>query len=156
MQRRINLSIKFRESFRPFAPSVLEEDAGEYFELNQPSPYMLLVKPLNKARCSFNLPPAEFLMDRLHQQRSDLPGITHVDYTARIQTVNKSTHPLYWQLLQTFKVQTGYGVLINTSFNVKDEPIVCSPADAIRCFMHTRMDALVLGNFLVLKPDSTD
>jgi carbamoyltransferase len=150
MQKRLNLKIKFREGFRPFAPSVLEEDVAEYFELDRPSPYMLLVTPVRKNR---QQPlPAEYadrpMYDRLYVVRSDLPAITHVDYSARIQTVSRATNPRYWTLIDAFKRLTGCGVLVNTSFNVRGEPIVCTPGDAYRCFMRTEMDFLVIGDFL--------
>jgi carbamoyltransferase len=150
MQQRLNLKIKYRESFRPFAPSVLAEEVAEYFELDRPSPYMLLVAPVAEKR-RHPLPPNYFelpLMERLYLQRSDLPAITHLDFSARVQTVHAGTNPLFHQLLQAFKAQTGYGVLVNTSFNVRGEPIVCSPEDAYRCFMGTEMDCLVMGRYL--------
>jgi carbamoyltransferase len=150
MQKRMNLKIKYREGFRPFAPSVLEEDIQEYFDLDRPSPYMLLVIPVQEKRRRpvpedyFGLP----LYERLYHQRSDVPAITHVDFSARIQSVNRNTNPRYWRLINEFKNQTGYGVIINTSFNVRGEPIVCTPDDAYRCFMRTEMDYLVIGNYL--------
>jgi carbamoyltransferase len=150
MQRRMNLKIKYREGFRPFAPSVLEECIGEYFDLDRPSPYMLLVAPVVERRC--RPLPEDYaswpLYERLYVQRSDLPAITHVDYSARIQSVNRSTHERYWRLIDAFRRRTGYGVIVNTSFNVRGEPIVCTPADAYRCFMTTDMDALVIENFV--------
>ncbi|PRX53820.1 carbamoyltransferase [Flagellimonas meridianipacifica] len=152
MQRKINSQIKFRESFRPFAPSVLEEDAQEYFELDEASPYMLLVQKVKAYRLKVNAKNEVGLMERLSQIRSDIPSVTHVDCSARIQTVSKSSNPLFWKLLKAYKDLTGYGILINTSFNVKDEPIVCTPADAIRCFKQTGMDILVLGNTIFTKP----
>ncbi|MGB3776892.1 MAG: carbamoyltransferase [Tunicatimonas sp.] len=153
MQQKINRSIKFRESFRPFAPSVREEDASDYFDLRAPSPYMLQVHPVRSGR---RLPAPEHspdapLLDRLRHARSDIPAVTHVDYSARVQTVNRDTNPLFWKLLTAFKEVTGYGLLINTSFNVRDEPIVCTPEDAYRCFTATKMDCLVLGNYLLEK-----
>jgi carbamoyltransferase len=150
MQKRLNLKIKYREGFRPFAPSVLMEDLGEYFELDRPSPYMLLVAPVREDRRQ-PLPPGYEdleLFQRLYHLRSDIPAVTHVDYSARIQTVHPETNPRYWRLLQTFKEQTGYGVIVNTSFNVRGEPIVCTLEDAYRCFRRTEMDYLVLGDFL--------
>lgn len=155
MQKKMNLKIKYREGFRPFAPSVLEEDIGEYFDLDRPSPYMLLVTPVLESRQN-QLPEGYHdrpLYDRLYFLRSDLPSITHIDYSARIQSVNASTNPRYWELIQAFKKLTGYGVIVNTSFNVRGEPIVCTPDDAYRCFMRTEMDCLVLGNHLLLKKD---
>ncbi len=155
MQKKMNLKIKYREGFRPFAPSVLEEDVSEYFDLDRPSPYMLLVTPVRKDRQ--RALPADYhnkpLYDRLYFLRSDLPSITHVDYSARIQTVSRATNPGYWELINEFKRQTGYGVIVNTSFNVRGEPIVCTPADAYRCFMRTEMDYLVVGNYLFAKAD---
>lgn len=136
MQLRLNGDIKRREGFRPFAPSVLEEDAPYYFELADVSPYMLRVAPLRG-----------FLRKPM-PQRSAVPAITHVDYSARIQTVNQSLHPRFWRLIQSFKERTGYGMLVNTSFNVRGEPVVCTPEDAWRAFMHTGMDYLVMDNYL--------
>jgi carbamoyltransferase len=150
MQKRLNLKIKFREGFRPFAPSVLEEDTAQYFQLDRPSPYMLLVTPVRKDR---QQPlPADYaerpMYDRLYVVRSDLPAITHVDYSARIQTVSRTTNPRYWTLIDAFKRLTGCAVLVNTSFNVRGEPIVCTPEEAYRCFMRTDMDFLVMGDFV--------
>jgi carbamoyltransferase len=149
MQKKMNLKIKYREGFRPFAPTVLEEDIQEYFELDRPSPYMLLVVPVKENRR--NPLPEGYrdlnLYNRLYHLRSDVPAITHIDYSARIQSVNKETNPRYWQLINEFKQQTGYGVVVNTSFNVRGEPIVCTPDDAFRCFMRTEIDYLVIGNF---------
>lgn len=153
MQRRLNLKIKFRESFRPFAPSVLAEDCSLWFEHAGKSPYMLLVKPVKKEHRK-SIPQDYNRMDireKLYTDRSDLPAITHIDFTARIQTVHKETNPAYHNLLQAFKSITNCGVLINTSFNVRGEPIVCTPEDAYRCFMRTEMDALVVGDYLFLK-----
>jgi carbamoyltransferase len=154
MQKRLNLKIKYREGFRPFAPSVLEECNSEFFELERPSPYMLLVAPVQASRCH-PLPDnyADLtLYDRLYHQRSDVPSITHIDYSARIQSVNKEINPRYWTLIDCFKSLTGYGVVVNTSFNVRGEPIVCTPEDAYRCFMRTEMDYLVIENFILEKP----
>ena len=153
MQKKLNLKIKYREGFRPFAPSVLEEDIGEYFDLDRPSPYMLLVAPIREDKKiplpeGYNERP---LYDRLYFLRSDLPAITHIDYSARIQSVSRETNPRYWELIQEFKNQTGYGVIVNTSFNVRGEPIVCTPDDAYRCFMRTEMDYLVVGDYLLDK-----
>lgn len=150
MQSVMNLKIKYRESFRPFAPSVLEEKASDYFELDSTSPYMLLVAPVRKERRLAVTEDVD-LRTRIHQARSDIPAVTHVDYSARVQTVHRETHPRYYDLLQAFERKTGYGVLINTSFNVRGEPIVCTPEDAYRCFMRTEMDYLVLGSFLLSK-----
>ena len=150
MQKRLNLKIKYREGFRPFAPSVLIENAAEYFDLNVVSPYMLLVATVKENRRN-PLPPGYEEMDmheRLYHLRSDIPAVTHVDYTARIQTVHRETNERYWQLIMAFKELTDYGLVVNTSFNVRGEPIVCTPADAYRCFMRTEMDYLVIENFL--------
>ncbi|MGA2401498.1 MAG: carbamoyltransferase [Syntrophobacteraceae bacterium] len=155
MQKKLNLKIKYREGFRPFAPSVLEEDIAEYFDLDRPSPYMLLVAPIREDRKN-PLPEGYHdmpLYERLYSLRSDLPAVTHVDYSARIQSVNRQTNPRYWELINKFKELTGYGVIVNTSFNVRGEPIVCTPADAYRCFMRTEMDFLVLGDYLLEKKD---
>jgi carbamoyltransferase len=155
MQKKMNLKIKYREGFRPFAPSVLEEDIQEFFDLDRPSPYMLLVIPVRESRK--NPVPENYgklpLYERLYYQRSDVPAITHVDFSARIQSVNRKTNPRYWSLINEFKNQTGYGVIINTSFNVRGEPIVCTPGDAYRCFMRTEMDYLVIGNYLFDKQE---
>ena len=155
MQKKLNLKIKYREGFRPFAPSVLEEDAGLHFDLDRPSPYMLLVVPIREDK-QVPLPQdyaSRGLYDRLYFLRSDLPAITHVDYSARIQTVNRGVNARYWQLIQEFKQLTGYGVIVNTSFNVRGEPIVCTPEDAYRCFMRTEMDFLVVGDFVLDKTE---
>jgi carbamoyltransferase len=145
------MKIKYREGFRPFAPSVLSEDAEEYFALcGQDSPYMLLVTQVQKERCT-DLPKdykLKELYERLYCPRSDIPSVTHIDFSARIQTVHRQTNPRYHQLISAFKKKTGYGVLVNTSFNVRGEPIVCSPEDAYLCFMRTEMDYLVLGDFI--------
>jgi carbamoyltransferase len=150
MQKRLNLKIKYREGFRPFAPSVLAEESSQYFELNHPSPYMLLVAPVKQEQC--NPLPEGYeklgLYDRLYYLRSTIPAVTHVDYSARIQTVHKETNEKYWRLIRTFQEQTSCGLLVNTSFNVRGEPIVCTPEDAYRCFMRTEMDYLVIGNCL--------
>jgi carbamoyltransferase len=153
MQKKMNVKIKYREGFRPFAPSVLEEDISQYFDLDRPSPYMLLVTPIHEDR-KLPLPKGyhdQGLYERLYLLRSDLPSITHIDYSARIQSVNCETNPRYWELIQEFKKLTGYGVIVNTSFNVRGEPLVCTPDNAFRCFMRTEMDYLVLGNFLLNK-----
>lgn len=153
MQKKLNLKIKYREGFRPFAPSVLEEDIAEYFDLDRESPYMLLVAPIREDR-KIPLPDGfheKPLYERLYFLRSDLPAITHIDYSARIQSVSKETNPRYWTLINEFKNLTGYGVIVNTSFNVRGEPIVCTPEDAYRCFMRTEMDFLVLGDYLLDK-----
>lgn len=150
MQKKMNLKIKFREGFRPFAPTVLEEDIPEYFELDRPSPYMLLVVPVIEKR-RIPLPEGYHnrnLSERLYFLRSDVPAITHVDYSARLQSVNKKINPRYWQVINDFKKLTGYGIIVNTSFNVRGEPIVNNPDDAYRCFMRTEIDYLVMGNYI--------
>jgi carbamoyltransferase len=155
MQKKLNLKIKYREGFRPFAPSVIEECIDEFFDLDRPSPYMLLVAPVREGRRT-ELPDdyqSLPLYDRLYHQRSDVPAITHIDFSARIQSVNRVVHPRYWQLIDAFRRQTGYGLIVNTSFNVRGEPIVCSPEDAYRCFMATEMDYLVLGDLMFSKSD---
>lgn len=158
MQKKLNLKIKYREGFRPFAPSVLAEDCSEYFELDTPSRYMLLVAPV-KAERRKPLPNNFYdlsLWDRLYYQRSDVQSITHLDFSARIQTVHKDTNTRYWQLINAFKQQTGYGLVVNTSFNVRGEPIVCTPHDAYRCFMSTEMDYLVINDFVFVKTEQPD
>jgi carbamoyltransferase len=155
MQEVMNLKIKFRESFRPFAPSVLAERASEYFELETESPYMLLVAPIAKSQRR-ELPVDQqnlFGLERLLAVRSTIPAVTHVDYSARIQTVTETDHPLYYRLLRKFAEKSGCPVVINTSFNVRGEPVVCTPEQAYLCFMRTNMDFLVLGNFLVEKTE---
>ncbi len=155
MQSVMNLKIKYRESFRPFAPAVLAEDVSEYFEQKGPSPYMLLVAPvLPEHRIKMTEEQEKlFGIEKLNVVRSNLPSITHVDYSARIQTVHKETNPRFYRLLERFKARTGCGVLVNTSFNVRGEPIVCTPEDSYRCFMRTEMDYLVVDNFLLKKTD---
>ena len=157
MQARLNLKIKFRESFRPFAPSVLRERVNDYFDLNVDSPYMLLCAYVTKERCiPFNVRKAlrDSELDMLpvvRAKRSDIPAITHVDYSARIQTVDKERNPKYYNIIKAFENRTGCGVIVNTSFNVRGEPIVCSPEDAYRCFMRTEMDVLALGDYILYK-----
>jgi carbamoyltransferase len=153
MQSIMNLKIKFRESFRPFAPSVLRERVADYFEMDTASPYMLLVAPVVEKR---RITPTEeqqalWGIELLNVPKSDIPAATHVDYSARIQTVHEDTNPRYYRLLKTFEAKTGCGLLVNTSFNVRSEPIVCSPEDAYRCFMRTAIDILVLENCLLYK-----
>ncbi len=159
MQTTLNLRIKYRESFRPFAPAVLRERVNDYFEMTGESPYMLLVAPVKEQR---RLEPTitddgtadgEDLLPIVRQLRSDIPAVTHVDYSARIQTVRREHHHQFYDLIKRFEQQTGYGVVVNTSFNVRGEPIVCTPYDAYRCFMRTEMDVLALGNCILLKPD---
>ncbi|MBT8066281.1 MAG: carbamoyltransferase [Gammaproteobacteria bacterium] len=155
MQSVMNLKIKYRESFRPFAPSVLWERVSDYFEQDTPSPYMLIVAPLREdLRIALTDEQNElFGIEKLKLKRSELPAITHVDYSARVQTVHRDTNPRYHKLLQAFEQVTGCGVLVNTSFNVRGEPIVCTPTDAYRCFMRTQMDYLIVENFLLNKKE---
>ena len=155
MQKKLNLKIKYREGFRPFAPSVLEEDYSEFFEGKTLSPYMLMVKKIQK-KIQFKTPIDYWKLnywDKLYTNRSKLQSITHVDFSARIQSVNKNINPKYWKLINEFKKVTGVGVLVNTSFNVRGEPIVNSPEDAFKCFMNTEMDILVIDNFIYKKTD---
>jgi len=154
MQKTLNLKIKYRESFRPFAPSVLAEKVGEWFELNGDSPYMLLVDKVNKDKChAMNADQQKlFGIEKLNINRSDIPAITHVDYSARIQTVHKDTNPLYHGLISEFDKIGQCPVVVNTSFNVRGEPIVCTPEDAFNCFMGTEMDVLAIGNLILRKP----
>ena len=155
MQSVMNLKIKYRESFRPFAPSVLRERVSDYFELNEDSPYMLIVAPVLEKRCTKLTESQQSLwgIELLNVPRSDLPAITHIDYSARVQTVHEETNPRYYKLLKAFEAKTGFSVLVNTSFNVRGEPIVCAPQDAYRCFMRTEMDVLVLENCVLRKQD---
>jgi carbamoyltransferase len=155
MQKMLNLKVKYRESFRPFAPSVLREDMADWFELDVDSPYMLLVADVAPARRLAMTPEEEALfgIDKLNVVRSEIPAVTHVDYSARIQTVHQDTNPRYWRLLQAFKQRTGCSVIVNTSFNIRGEPIVCTPEDAFRCFMGTDIELLVCGNCLLRKED---
>ena len=166
-QRRLNLQIKYRESFRPFAPMVMVEDIEEWFELSEPSPYMLLVAPIAEGHRRTPEPepgcdhargdgadsgPAQGL-EKLSLLRSDIPAVTHVDYSARVQSVSAEQSPRVHELLRSFKEKTGCPVLVNTSFNVRGEPIVCTPEDAFRCFMGTELDVLVVENRLLLKEE---
>jgi len=158
MQKKLNLKIKYRESFRPFAPSVIAEDSSKYFELNSVSPYMLIVADVKSDRRKpvpgnyYEMP----LMDRLYVPRSDVQAITHLDFSARVQSVHQETNPKYHKLLSKFRDITGYGMLVNTSFNVRGEPIVCTPEDAYRCFMRTEMDYLVINNILFAKAEQPE
>ena len=156
-QEIMNLKIKYRESFRPFAPSILEDKAKEWFDLNNNSPYMLLVAPVKdkhlKKKAALN--NDDNLLKIVKQIRSSIPAVTHVDYSARVQTVAKNQNPDYYRLISEFEKLTGYPLLVNTSFNVRGEPIVCSPDDAYRCFMRTEMDILVIGRFVLLKQNQT-
>ena len=155
MQKRMNLKIKLRESFRPFAPSVLFDKTNEWFDIEKESPYMLLVAPIKKEKQIdiFNEQRINKGFDSLKEVRSEIPAVIHVDYTARIQTVKKEDHPLYYDLIDAFYKKTGCPVLINTSFNVRGEPLVCTPSDAFMCFMRTEMDYLVMGSFVLNKKD---
>jgi carbamoyltransferase len=153
MQSVMNLKIKYRESFRPFAPSVLRERVSDFFEMDVDSPYMLLVAPVHESRrIATNRANSELWgIDLLNVPRSDIPAVTHIDYSARVQTVHEETNPGYYRLIKAFESLTGCPVIVNTSFNVRGEPIVCSPQDAYRCFMRTEMDVLVLGHAVIYK-----
>jgi carbamoyltransferase len=155
MQRALNLRVKFRESFRPFAPAVLAEDVSEWFEFTGASPYMLFVAEVREDRRRAMTPEEQALfgIDKLNVVRSEIPAVTHVDYSARLQTVHAETNPRFHALLSRFKHRTGCPVLVNTSFNVRGEPIVCTPEDAFRCFMGTDMEVLVAGNCMLLKEE---
>ena len=155
MQAVMNLKIKYRESFRPFAPSVLREDVSEWFDLSTDSPYMLLVSDVAATKRRQMTAEEESLwgIEKLNVKRSEIPAVTHVDYSARIQTVRRETNPLFWEIIEAFKRKTGCPVIVNTSFNVRGEPIVCTPEDSYRCFMRTEMDALVLENFILHKEE---
>jgi len=158
MQKKLNLKIKYREGFRPFAPSVLSDECAKYFELEHDSPYMLLVAPVRE---NLRRPlPEGFhdmpLWDKLYYPRSELPCITHLDFSARVQTVHSESNPRYWRLLEAFKEITGIGVVVNTSFNVRGEPVVCTPDDAYRCFMSTEMDCLVINDYFFTKEEQPD
>jgi carbamoyltransferase len=154
MQKTLNLKVKYRESFRPFAPSVLREHVSEWFELDGDSPYMLLVADVVRSRRRPMTAEEQLLfgIDKLNVQRSDIPAVTHLDYSARIQTVHQETNARYHALLSAFERLTGCPVLVNTSFNVRGEPIVGSPEDAFRCFMGTELDVLAVGNCYLRKP----
>jgi carbamoyltransferase len=153
MQEVMNLKIKFRESFRPFAPTVLREKVSEYFDLDRESPYMLLVAPVKREICRemTDEEQARFGLDKLHVVRSCVPAVTHVDYSARVQTVDREVNPLFHKTIEALDERHGCPLVINTSFNVRGEPIVCSPEDAYLCFMRTNMDYLVMGPFLLDK-----
>jgi carbamoyltransferase len=153
MQKKLNLKIKYREGFRPFAPSVLEEDTATYFKTTHLSPYMLFTAPVLESRRKPQALEGASLGERLYTLRSDVPSITHLDYSARLQTVSKKTNERYWALINAFKEKTGYGLVVNTSFNVRGEPIVMTPEDAYKCFMNTEMDYLVIGNMVFDKRD---
>tara|TARA_B100002052_G_C15882431_1_gene600013 strand:- start:573 stop:2792 length:2220 start_codon:yes stop_codon:yes gene_type:complete len=157
MQTTINLKIKYRESFRPFAPSVLCEKVSDYFDLEEESPYMLIVAPVKKERqIEMENIETDDLLEKVRVARSDIPAITHVDYSARVQTVNRDHHKEYYDVIKSFEKLTGYGIIVNTSFNVRGEPIVCTPYDAYRCFMRTEMDILVMNNFILFKNEQPD
>ena len=155
MQKNLNLKVKYRESFRPFAPAVPRDDVADWFELDRDSPYMLLVADVRKDKR--RLMSAEeqklFGIEKLNVVRSEIPAVTHVDYSARVQTVDADTNPLFYRLLKSFKRLTGCPVLVNTSFNVRGEPIVCTPEDAFRCFMGNELDQLIVGNCVLLKSE---
>ncbi len=152
MQETLNRKIKFRESFRPFAPAILCENVSEFFELDRDSPYMLLVAPVCESkRLAEEAGYSRNFLERLQAERSLIPAVTHVDYSARLQTVSEEDNPRFYKLLRAFQQSTGCPVLVNTSFNVRGEPPVCTPEDAVRCFLRTDMDYLVLGNFLLSK-----
>jgi carbamoyltransferase len=155
MQKTLNLKVKYRESFRPFAPAVLREDVDKYFDIKTDSPYMLMVAPVNedRRRAMSAAEQALFGIDKLNVPRSDIPAVTHVDYSARIQTVHKETNPAFHDLLSSFRAKTGCSVVVNTSFNVRGEPIVCTPEDAFRCFMGSEIEVLVVGNCFLRKED---
>ena len=155
MQKQLNLKVKYRESFRPFAPSVLREDVSEWFEHEADSPYMLLVADVreDKRRSMTNEEKALFGIDKLNVPRSSVPAITHVDYSARIQTVHADTNPRYHAVISKFKEKTGCPIVVNTSFNVRGEPIICTPTDAFRCFMGTEMDVLSIGSYILYKEE---
>ena len=158
IQKQLNLKVKYRESFRPFAPSVLSEDVNEWFDHNTDSPYMLLVADVQKNKCIAMTSEEQLLfgVDKLNVPRSSVPAITHVDYSARIQTVHTDTNPRYHALILKFKEKTGCPLVVNTSFNVRGEPIVCTPTDAFKCFMGTELDVLAVGNYLLVKEDQDE
>ena len=158
MQKQLNLKVKYRESFRPFAPSILREDVNEWFEHDADSPYMLLVADVqkHKRRAMTAEEDALFGVDKLNVPRSSVPAITHVDYSARIQTVHSDTNPRYHAVISKFKEKTGYPLVVNTSFNVRGEPIICTPTDAFKCFMGTELDVLAIGNYLLLKEEQDE
>ena len=155
MQSALNLKVKYRESFRPFAPSVLREHVADWFELDADSPYMLLVAPVveRRRRAMSAEEQRLFGIEKLNVARSDISAATHVDYSARIQTVHRETNPLYYELIDRFRSRTGCPVIVNTSFNVRGEPIVCTPEDAFRCFMGTEIEALAIGGCFLRKED---
>ena len=158
MQKQLNLKVKFRESFRPFAPSILREDIKEWFEHDTDSPYMLLVANIQKDKRRAMTAKEDFLfgIDKLNVSHSSVPAITHVDYSARIQTVHADTNSIYHAMISKFKEKTGCPIVVNTSFNVRGEPIVCSPTDAFRCFMGTELDVLAVGNYILYKEEQDE
>jgi carbamoyltransferase len=156
MQKVLNLKTKFRESFRPFAPVVLEEKVNDWFNYEKSSPYMLMVAPVQKNKRTENNMKELSGLSKLNEKRSEIPAVTHIDYSARIQTVSKNSNPKLYSLIQRFESDTGVPVLINTSFNIRSEPIVCSPEDAYRCFMGCNMDILVLENYVLLKEEQPE
>jgi len=151
MQSKMNLKIKFRESFRPFAPTVLKEKCAEYFELDTESPYMLLVAPVKEEKRLVQTTGERQGFDKLKVPLSEIPSVTHVDYSARIQTVSRNDNSLYYDMINQFSRLSNCPVVINTSFNIRGEPIVCNPTDALRCFLRTDMDYLAIGSFLIDK-----
>jgi len=155
MQKTLNLKVKYRESFRPFAPAVLREDVDKYFDINTDSPYMLMVAPVKEERRRAMTTEEDklFGIDKLNVPRSDIPAVTHIDYSGRIQTVHKETNKAFHDLISAFKQQTGSSVVVNTSFNVRGEPIVCTPEDAFRCFMGSDIEVLVIGNCFLKKEE---
>ena len=158
MQKQLNLKVKYRESFRPFAPSILREDVADWFEIDIDSPYMLLVTNVQKDK-RLKMKAEEkalFGIDKLNVPRSSIPAITHVDYSARIQTVHRNTNPRYHAVISKFKEKTGCPLVVNTSFNVRGEPVVCNPTDAFKCFMGTELDVLAVGNYLLLKDEQDE
>lgn len=158
MQKTLNLKVKYRESFRPFAPSVLREDVAQWFDLDGDSPYMLMVADVHKDKQKVMTPEQDALfgIEKLNVVRSDIPAVTHVDYSARIQTIHEDTNPRFYGVVKAFKERTGCPVAINTSFNVRGEPIVNTPEDAFRCFMGTELDNLVVGNCFLKKEDQDE
>ncbi len=158
MQKQLNLKVKYRESFRPFAPSILGEDVSEWFEHEAESPYMLIVADVktDKRLSMTEAEKALFGIDKLNVPRSSVPAITHVDYSARIQTVHADTNSRYHAVISKFKEKTGCPMVVNTSFNVRGEPIVCSPTDAFKCFMGTELDVLAVGDFLLYKEEQNE
>ena len=158
MQKTLNLKVKYRESFRPFAPSILYEELNNWFNLKVPSPYMLLVSDVADSKKLTNSDENKLLfgLEKLNLLRSTIPAVTHVDYSSRIQTVHKETNPFFYKILLKFNELTGCPIVVNTSFNVRGEPIVCSPEDAFRCFMGTELDILVVENILLLKEDQSN